>query len=64
MSEQAWSKAIVLVPGCKNEEMHTLHPVGYLQHYAWAAEMAKAFRQERCPGCGQWAIWVTKEPAE
>ncbi len=39
---------------------HTPHPQGYLQHAAWADEMLKTHRQQRCPICGLWAIWVPK----
>jgi rRNA maturation protein Nop10 len=40
---------------------HTPHPDGYLQHAAWAEEKLKTHRQERCPVCGLWAIWVPKK---
>jgi hypothetical protein len=45
-----------LTPGPLCE--HTACPDGYLNWDAWAREMAKTHRQQRCPRCGLWAIWV------
>jgi len=32
-----------------------------LQWLEWAERMTKTHRQERCPDCGLWEIWVPKE---
>lgn len=53
-------KAAVL---CEHFEDHTLCPEGYIQWHAWAEEMAKTHRQEKCAGCGLFAIWVPRKSA-
>ena len=45
---------------CPDPARHTSEPRGYLHWHAWAEEMAKTHRQERCPRCGFWAIWVLR----
>ena len=35
-------------------------PKGYLAWHEWAEQMSKTHRQERCPECGYWHIWVPK----
>ena len=42
---------------CSHAHLHTDAPSGYLQWHAWAERKAKTHKQERCPGCGLWAIW-------
>jgi len=34
----------------------------YFGWYAYAERMSKTHRQQRCPTCGLWAIWVRKAP--
>jgi hypothetical protein len=46
---------------CPNRANHTEGPAGYLQWHAWAEEMQTTHVQERCPGCGYWAIVKPKE---
>jgi len=46
---------------CPNVAKHTKSPDGYLEFSAWADEKSKTHRQERCPGCGLWVIWVPKK---
>lgn len=41
-------------------ELHTPRPEGYLEWHAWADEMTKTHRQERCPECGFLSIWTPK----
>lgn len=45
---------------CPHFEDHTPSPDGYLAWHDWAGKMARTHRQERCAGCGRWAIWVPK----
>ena len=45
---------------CPQAHLHTPTPSGYLQWHAWAETKSKTHQQERCPGCGLWAIWVPK----
>lgn len=47
---------------CPHFEDHTPRPEGYLAWHAWADRMAKTHRQEKCPGCGLYAIWMPKKP--
>jgi len=47
---------LVEQPECK----HTPHPRGLREHLDWQEEKAKTHRQERCPICGLWAVWVPK----
>jgi hypothetical protein len=44
-------------PECK----HTPRPTGYLPFVEFARVKSKTHRQERCPVCGLWAIWVPKK---
>lgn len=46
-------------PECKHTD--TDAPTGYTARAEWAAEKLKTHRQERCPVCGLWAIWVPKK---
>lgn len=43
---------------CPNFEDHTPAPDGYIQWHAWAEQMSKTHRQDKCGGCGLYAIWV------
>jgi hypothetical protein len=48
-------------PPCPRSELHTVgQPESYLGWHAWAEEMGRTHVQERCPGCGRWAIWKPK----
>lgn len=42
------------------EYLHTPAPSGYLQWHAWAAEMSKTHRQQRCPGCRLYKVWIPR----
>ena len=42
-------------------DSHTPSPPGYLDWHAWAERMAKTHKQQRCPECNLWAIWVPKQ---
>lgn len=48
---------------CPNEATHTPRPSGYIAWFEWAERMSKHFKQVRCGGCGLYAIWVPKDPA-
>jgi hypothetical protein len=48
---------------CAHFEDHTLCPEGYIQWHAWAEEMSRTHRQEKCAGCGLYAIWTPKRPS-
>lgn len=54
------------IPGplCLHFEDHTPCPEGYLQWHAWAETMSKTHRQEKCGGCGLYAIWTPKRQPE
>ena len=39
---------------------HTPCPTGYVAWHEWAEKKALTHEQERCPGCGLWAIWRRK----
>lgn len=43
---------------CQNEAAHTPAPERYFAWHEWAEEMSKAHRQERCPGCDLFKIWI------
>jgi hypothetical protein len=47
---------------CPHFHDHTPTPEGYLQWHAWARKMSRTHRQERCSGCGLYAIWVPRKP--
>lgn len=49
---------------CSAAEKHTLAPDGYLAWHDWAAKKSKTHRQERCPCCGLFMIWVPKKPRQ
>lgn len=53
-------------PICRQSKLHTPSPEGYLAWHEWAEKKSKTHRQERCPGCGLWAIWtpVSKDVKE
>jgi hypothetical protein len=36
-------------------------PEGYIAWHEWADKMSKTHRQEKCPCCGLWKIWVKKD---
>ena len=38
-------------------------PDGYVDRSYWFEKMAKTHTQEKCPGCGLWAVWVRKPRA-
>ena len=37
---------------------HTACPSGYVAWHCWADRKARTHRQEQCPVCGLWAIWI------
>jgi hypothetical protein len=45
---------------CPNEAGHTPQPRGYVAWHEWAEKMAETHKQERCPSCGLWEVWVPK----
>ncbi len=45
---------------CPQRYLHTLEPGGYLAWQNWAREMRRTHDQQRCPGCGMYAIWVRR----
>lgn len=49
------------VPPCPNQDNHTVHPTGYVQHANWAEEVMKTHVQKQCPKCGLWVIWEKKK---
>lgn len=44
-------------------DRHTPCPEGYLTWHEWAEKKSKTHEQERCPGCGLFAIWKPKRKA-
>lgn len=48
-------------PGCPESARHTPTPEGYVAASVWAEEMLATHTQEKCPGCGLWAVWVPRE---
>lgn len=46
---------------CPDKHLHTESPDGYLAWHAWAEKMSKTHKQERCPTCGCWVMWVKKK---
>lgn len=40
---------------------HTACPSGYVDWQCWAEWKARTHRQEQCPVCQLWAIWIPKE---
>lgn len=49
---------------CPNRHDHTPCPRGARWH-KWAKEMlADGYRQIKCPGCGLYLIWVSKQMLE
>jgi hypothetical protein len=52
---------------CSNDglcdELHTDCPTGYMSWHIWAQEKSKTHKQEKCPNCGKYYIWVPKEGA-
>ena len=56
-------KRLSSVDDCpRRSELHTPAPRGYLQWHQWADHKSKTHKQERCPECGLWAIWVPLNP--
>ena len=49
---------------CPNEANHTPAPTGYLPYAAWADRMHRTHKQQKCPGCGLYVIWVPKETVD
>jgi hypothetical protein len=50
-------------PPCPRADLHYPNQVGpydQLGWYSWAEHMSKTHRQQRCPGCGLFVIWVPK----
>lgn len=45
---------------CPEVERHTPFSGGYVAWHEWATKMGKTHRQERCPCCGFYAVWVPK----
>lgn len=41
-------------------DQHTPTPSGYLSFFEWVEKQARTHRNECCPACGLWAIWVPK----
>ena len=39
---------------------HTPSPKGYNQWHAWARKMSRTHKQEKCSGCGLYAIWTPR----
>ena len=39
---------------------HTGAPEGYIMWHEWAEKMEKTHKQERCPTCGFWQVWVPR----
>ena len=48
--------------GCPNavDPNHRTGPTGYIVRANWAENMLKTHRQEQCPVCGLWVVWVPK----
>lgn len=44
----------------REECRHTPAPTGYVEWHNWAEKKSKTHRQERCPNCGRWAVWVKR----
>jgi hypothetical protein len=49
---------------CPNREQHTDGRPSYPEWFDWADRMDSTHRQERCPGCGLYVIWVPLTPEE
>lgn len=48
---------------CPNRAEHTdaeAEKYGYIAWHIWAAKKSQTHRQEKCPGCGLYKIWVRK----
>ncbi|MFD4596779.1 hypothetical protein ACFWPQ_01975 [Streptomyces sp. NPDC058464] len=48
---------------CPNAAQHTPHPRRQFAHAAWAEEMIRTHRQQRCTGCGLFEIWMPRPDA-
>lgn len=50
---------------CPRFDLHDPHDPGgsgdYFAWWAYAELKSKTHRQQRCPGCGLWAVWVRKK---
>lgn len=33
-------------------------PIGYIDWHAWAERKKKTHKQQQCPDCGLWHVWV------
>lgn len=49
--------------GHRPSTMRTQHWTWYRDWQVRAVKMARTHDQQRCPGCGRWAIWVERAPA-
>lgn len=39
---------------------HTKAPHSYLAWHEWATKMGRTHRQERCPTCGFFSVWIPR----
>lgn len=46
---------------CPNAKQHTPAPKGYIEWHEWARRKGKTHRQQKCPGCDRYEIWVPKK---
>jgi hypothetical protein len=52
-------------PPCPRTELHHPDkPGGYSYHAWWLERASVVCRQEQCPGCGTWAIFIPREPGQ
>lgn len=42
-------------------EKHTLAPPNYVDWHRWAECKSRTHYQQRCLGCGLWAVWKPKK---
>jgi hypothetical protein len=47
-------------PACEHTH-DDVEPRGYVAWHEWAEEMSKTHVQKRCPGCGLFKIWVSRD---
>lgn len=40
---------------------HAVCPESYVAWHEWAEKKARTHRQEKCPVCGLWEVWVLDE---
>lgn len=48
------------IDDCSNVENHTACPQRFGAWAEWAGRAGKTHRQEQCPECRFWVIWVPK----